>query len=371
MKNLMSMIKYDGKGLLWFNKNGEWRKTALEKSNLRKKVKPIILSLALLALSSLAFWFGPRYFYRNFGYLWLKKVENHLTGRQIEDIQKGIQGCKARVVWSSSRTGNHEIYLLNLPDLKLVQLTQNPHVDTFPRFSPGGDKILFCRSQPRWISQRNLEDWDVYLFSLAQGRETLIVKNAFTPQWLTDTRISFVRKNKLIVKNLENGEEQVILDGDRDPIASQMTTPEFFRQNSNYLALTFRGKMDGVFVQDRTKGTLLRIGSGCQITWLPPGQEVIWVDNGGNGGTHLLKSSSAQVQPSLFMDLPGRYSHEYFPRFSSDGKWMVWGATAEGHEPDIEDYEIFLWKVGDPFPKAVRLTYNPANDSWPDIYLEK
>jgi hypothetical protein len=95
------------------------------------------------------------------------------------------------------------------------------------------------------------------------------------------------------------------------------------------------------------------------------------VDNGGNGGTQLLKSLITPIRQTLFMDLPGRYSHEYFPRLSSDGKWLVWGATAEGHEPDLEDYEIFLWRVGDPFSKAVRLTYNQANDGWPDIYLEK
>ena len=129
--------------------------------------------------------------------------------------------------------------------------------------------------------------------------------------------------------------------------------------------------MDGVFVLDRARGTFLKIGSGCQITWVPSGQEVIWVDNGGNGGNQLLKSSITQVQQNLFMDLPGRYSHEYFPRLSVDGQWLVWAATAEGHEPDVVDYEIFLWKVGTPFSKAIRLTYNPANDSWPDIYLEK
>ncbi len=41
-----------------------------------------------------------------------------------------------------------------------------------------------------------------------------------------------------------------------------------------------------------------------------------------------------------FMDLPGRRSHEYFPRLSADGKFMVWGATQRGHDHDIVRYEI-------------------------------
>jgi hypothetical protein len=51
------------------------------------------------------------------------------------------------------------------------------------------------------------------------------------------------------------------------------------------------------------------------------------------------------------MDLPGAYSHEYFPKLSNDGRWLVWGAAAEGHEHDRADYEIFVWEgVGDGDP---------------------
>ena len=172
-----------------------------------------------------------------------------------------------------------------------------------------------------------------------------------------------------MIKNVETGEEKMILDGDQDSISSQMTTPEFLRQDPNLLAITFRGKMDGVFVWNRMKSTFLKIGPGAKSPGPLTSGEVIWVDNGGNGGTQLLKSSTTPVRQTLFMDLPGRYSHEYFPRLSADGKWLVWAAAAEGHEPDVVDYEIFLWKVGTPFSQAIRLTYNPANDNWPDIFV--
>ncbi len=340
------------------------------KSFLERYGKYLLVLLVFLVLTPLTVRFGPRYFYRFFGYLRLEKFESRLTDQQIKDIQKGLQGLKGKIVWSSSRTGNHEIFLLTLPDVKMYQLTHNPHVDTFPRFSPDGEKIAFCRSQPRWISQRNLELWDVYLLSLSTNKEILVTKNGFTPQWITNNRISFVRKNKLVIRDLESGKEELALDGDQEPFSAQMTTPEFLRQDPDFLALTLRGKTDGVFIWNRKKGSLLKIGSGCQITWVPSGQEVIWVDGGGNGGTQLLKSSILNPRQTIFMDLPGRYSHEYFPRLSPDGRWLVWAATAEGHEPDIVDYEIFLWKVGSPFSSTLRLTYNPANDSWPDIFLQ-
>jgi hypothetical protein len=338
--------------------------------SLRKVGAYLLLFLVLLVLAVSALKFGPRIIYRHWGYLWQDKFENPLTEKQMKAIQGGLHGFKGKVLWSSNRTGNHEIFLMTLPEAKVVQLTHHPHVDTFPRFSPDGRQILFCRSQPRWISQRNLEQWDVYLLSLNDNKETLLAQNAFTPQWLTDKLICYVRKNKLMLLNLETRKEELALDGDLPSISSQMTTPEFLRRDPNLLAVTFRGKLDGVYVWDRKRGAFQKIGSGCQMTWVPTGQEVIWVDNGGNGGNQILKSPIVNPRQSLFMDLPGSHSHEYFPRLSQDGKWLVWAATAEGHEPDVVDYELFLWQVGSPFSQALRLTYNPANDNWPDIYAQ-
>jgi len=70
------------------------------------------------------------------------------------------------------------------------------------------------------------------------------------------------------------------------------------------------------------------------------------------------------------MDLPGERSHEYFPKLSQDAAWMVWAASAEGHEHDRADYEIYAWRVGTPWASALRLTYFAGNDQWPDVYVE-
>jgi Tol biopolymer transport system component len=340
------------------------------KSSPRKNGKVLLFLLVLFILAATSITFGPRYIYRFFGYLWLDRIESRLTEKQIKDIQNGLQGLKGKIVWSSSRTGNHELFVLTLPDLNMYQLTHNKYVDFFSRFSPKGDQILFCRSQRPWVSGRDLDSWDVYLFNFAGNRERLIVRDALWPQWINDTQFSFVRRKKVFIKDLLSGREEMVLDATQEPILGGIETPEFLQKDPNFLACTGRGKMDGVFVLDRAKNNFIKIGQGCQITWVPDGQEVVWMDNGGNGGNHILVSSIAHIQQKVFMDLPGKYSHEYFPRLSRDGKWLVWGAAAEGHEHDIADYEIFLWKVGAPFSQALRLTYNAANDNWPDIFLQ-
>jgi hypothetical protein len=102
----------------------------------------------------------------------------------------------------------------------------------------------------------------------------------------------------------------------------------------------------------------------------------------GNGGTEVLKIDiSAEGKPLQrvsglsipkeirFMDLPGRRSHEYFPKIDPTGQWMVWCATQYGHEHDLYDYEVYVWKIGSDVKNAVRLTFHSGNDRWPDIFI--
>jgi hypothetical protein len=104
--------------------------------------------LVLLVLAATSVKFGPRYVYQFLGHLRPEKFESYLTENQIKDIQKDLQGLKAKIIWSSSRTGNHETFLLTLPDLKMVQLNHNPHVGGVRRNSDGMAKVKFRRTEP-------------------------------------------------------------------------------------------------------------------------------------------------------------------------------------------------------------------------------
>jgi hypothetical protein len=109
----------------------------------------------------------------------------------------------------------------------------------------------------------------------------------------------------------------------------------------------------------------------CQPTWAPGGESLVWVEIEGKGGTRLITGEATGRARRVFMDLPGAYSHEYFPKLSNDGRWLVWGAAAEGHEHDRADYEIFVWEVGTAWETAIRLTYHPGNDQWPDLHVKR
>jgi hypothetical protein len=138
------------------------------------------------------------------------------------------------------------------------------------------------------------------------------------------------------------------------------------------LTVTIRGPLTGALgVYDLEARRFVAFpGDSCQIAWWPGQERLIWIEgHKGNGGTRVAWGPPDGKRVETLIDLPGRFSHEYFPRISRDGAWLAWAASAGDHEPGRADYEIFVWKLGDPPDRALRLTYHTGNDQWPDLTL--
>jgi Tol biopolymer transport system component len=279
------------------------------------------------------------------------------------------------VVWSSNRSGNHELYRIDLPSGAVRRLTDDPAVDFFSRVSPDGRQIVFLRSQREWVSFRDPEAWDVYLMSADGTGQRRVARGGYSPTWTPDGRaVVFLRGTEVLQLEVGTGgseRETLLLDGAAtDGIRGGLETPEL-SPDGRGLALTVRSRLyNGVAVVDLASRRLTRLspGQACQLAWTPQ-QALIWVEPGGRGRTRIMTAPRPDGERAVLIDLPGRYSHEYFPRASNDGRWLIWGASAEGHEHDRADYEVFVWKMGTPLEQAVRLTHHPGNDQWPDLWL--
>jgi Tol biopolymer transport system component len=261
------------------------------------------------------------------------------------------------------------------------QITKGDQVDWFPRFSRDGSKILFCRSKKGWVSERdanNSDKWDIYTINPDGSDPTKVVDSGSWASWIGSDEIIFVRGTTILRKKLGSDEETKIMssEGVEDLDGALLQQPEM-SHDGKFLAITLRGSMRETGIWDISKKTWTKTGLGCQINWTPNKTAVYWVNPTGNGASEIYRMPIKDGQPPkeidddklAFMDVPGRRSHEYFPQLSSDGKWLVWGVTQRGHDHDIADYEIYLWEVGTPPEKAVRLTHNSGNDRWPDIFI--
>ena len=285
--------------------------------------------------------------------------------------ERVIGRAEGFVVWSSNRNGNHDIYMMELPSRSIRQLTIHPNAEYFPRISPDGKKIVFSRCHMEWASQRNPRPWSVVIIDIASGVERELSRQGNTPVWTEDGQsVVFQRDASSVVKlDVESGREEVLFSPEADRYSSgmEMQTPSY-SESLGKLAVTLRGAERGVAVWDRNGGRR-GYADGCQIAWAPDGSYLYCVDKGGRQQNAIYKIEPASGERVKWIDLTGEYSHEYFPKVSNTGDYLVLGASTGGHEHDSADYEIFLWKIGDAPEEVMRLTYHTGNDCWPDIYL--
>ncbi|MBI2566791.1 MAG: PD40 domain-containing protein [Candidatus Schekmanbacteria bacterium] len=299
-----------------------------------------------------------------------------LSSADAARLRTLLGGVRGFLVWSSNRFGNHDIIRLTLPHLELRRMTTDPHADTFPRISPDGARVVFARSQEVWVSQRNYLAWDVWQLDLATGVERLVARHGNAPTWSEDGRsILFQRGGNTVVQSdLATGTETVLFSPVLDglPAGVMLETPSFSSRR-NALAVTLRKAERATAVIDaaprRGQQPVRRLGQGCQLTWSPDGGFLYFVDEGGRQRNAIFTRDPASPERRLWLDLPGEHSHEYFPRLANDGRYLVFAASAAGHEHDTADYEIFVWRVGDDAADAVRVSYHSGNDCWPDLYV--
>ena len=290
--------------------------------------------------------------------------------------------AKGIVVWSSSRLGNHDLFVMNTDGSNIHPITHGDAVDWFPRFSPDGARILFTRSKKGWVFERDANTdgkWDIYTVTPEGKQVTKIVDNASWGTWISNDEIVYARATAIVRRKLADEEETVLVDSTKVPEldGALLQQPEMSK-DGRYLAITLRGSKRETGIWNVKKKTWTRTGEGCQINWTPSGEEVYWVHPTGNGGSRVLHLPVKAGKPAkgdddldaiTFIDIPGRRSHEYFPQLSADGHWLIWAATQRGHDHDVADYEIYLWEVGTPPEKAARLSWHSGNDRWPDIFI--
>jgi dipeptidyl aminopeptidase/acylaminoacyl peptidase len=306
-----------------------------------------------------------------------------LSGPEQEAVRELGRRLDGMLVWSSNRSGHHQLYLVDLREQSVRQLTSTPNVNFLSRFSPDGRQIVFLRSQQEYVTFRDPTRWDVFLVNVDGTGERRIARNGYHPTWTADgAAVLFERQGRIVRYDLAARQEVVALDGPTEFPGGELGDVELApdgRRFASVLRGTFagafglQGPYSGAIVFDpqaRTVASLTR-EQACQTTWAPDGQSLLWMETGGNGGTRVMTGKPDGSGRRVFVDLPGAYSHEYFPKLSNDGRWLVWGASAEGHEHDRADYEIFVWEVGAPIEQAVRLTHHEGNDQWPDVWVRR
>lgn len=308
--------------------------------------------------------------------------------RQLASLKGSPEGI---ITWSSSRSNSkHDIWIMNADGTNAHQLTQGDRVDWYPRISPDGGTVLFIRSKSGWVPEGDAEifdKWDLWTVETDGTGEKRVAESGCWGAWRpSGDSIVFARGSEVFIKSLATGKEKVVFNAEEAFKKGAYAQQPQLSPDGNNLAMTVRGSHRETGIWNIPSKTWHSTGAGCQMEWFPSGRKILRMNEGqGNGGTEVLsididengapldKISGLSIPKKIrFMDLPGRRSHEYFPKTDQTGTWLVWCATQYGHEHDLADYELYLWKIGsDKKNGMVRLTFHTGNDRWPDIFTGK
>lgn len=308
---------------------------------------------------------------------WLASGRDVMPGSKESILARPVAAAEALpsgfVVWGSNRSGNHDIFRMTLPDRQITRLTDHPNAEYHPRISPDGNRIVFARSREPGMSTRNQFDWNVVMLNLETGAETAVHEFGNFPTWSADgKRIYFQYKvAQLGEYNVETGESRIAFPRGHGQVHEEtgLQTPHM-SPDGDRMAVTLRFKQNMTALVDM-EGRIKPVSNGCQISWSPDGDFLYFVKPAGRMKNAVYVYEFGTPKPREWFDMPGEFSHEYFPRLSDDARWLVFGASRseKAHEHDTADFENFIWQVGTPIENAVRLTFNEANDNYPDIHL--
>jgi hypothetical protein len=308
--------------------------------------------------------------------------------KQLAQLEGAVEGL---IAWSSSRSNSkHDIWIMDADGNNQRQLTSGDNVDWYPRFCPTAKRVLFTRSKSGWVPEGDAEifdKWDLWIIQSDGNGLKKAAENATWGTWRpTGDSIVFARGAQVYSKDLKTGGESLLFDASVTLKKGAYAQQPQLSPDGTKLAMTVRGSRRETGIWNLRTSTWYSTGEGCQMEWFPDGKKIMRMNEGqGNGGTEVLlidldengkpsdKIAGLSIPKKIrFMDLPGRRSHEYFPKVDRSAAWLVWCATQTGHEHDIADYELYLWKIGsDKKSGPVRLTFHSGNDRWPDIYIGK
>lgn len=274
--------------------------------------------------------------------------------RALRSIRGKIPGI---IVWSSLRDGTWEIYKMKADGREKVRLTNDQANNFHPVWSKNGGWIYYQR------------DDDIYRMRPDGSNSEIVVKDGFSFDVYEDgLSLVYVTKQQnryaVVVQNPEKGTKEELVP---------KRVPKFEGKELMYPTISPDGKWLA-FASDYPRTWTIHMvkmdGSdgyefayGCMPQYRPDGLMAAWISSGKHkvyvgtpdGESHRLFEGS----------IPGR-PHCYYPRWSDNGKYIVFAASPH-HDSNTSDYEIYIKPLGG--GEAVRLTFHPRSDIWPDLFV--
>jgi len=113
--------------------------------------------------------------------LYIKAVDGvavtQVTSEPSADVQPSFSPDGKAVAFTSNRSGNWDLWLMDLENRRTTQLTRSPWHEVHPSFSPDGQQIVYCMFNAR------AEQWELWVLQLHHPDSRRMIGVGLFPQW--------------------------------------------------------------------------------------------------------------------------------------------------------------------------------------------
>jgi Tol biopolymer transport system component len=254
------------------------------------------------------------------------------------DLALATPSTQGMIAFASDRSGNYDIYLLDVGTGRTHRLTRDKGGDNAPAWSPDGQKIAFSGTRDG--------NTDIYVMSAAGGDPTRLTTTGDwddEPAWSPDgAKIAYSSGSGLgggdvWVRNADGTGSPVNLTNNGAFDASPTWSPD----GTKIAFVSTRGPTVGtsdfdiwVMNANGSGATRLTLGGGQFPAWSPNGQQIAFTTfRDGNWEIYVVNADGTG-SPVNLTNTPD--TGELSPRWSSDGSKITFSARAfDGRSSDI------------------------------------
>jgi TolB protein len=232
-----------------------------------------------------------------------------------------------KVVFSSRRDGNWEIYVVNANGSGQQNLTRNPARDGLPAWSPDARKIAFVRHHERGDS--------VWVMNADGSGQRMCARRGNSPAWSPDGRkIAFTNAAGIFAMNPDGSEHRRLARGVGGRTASLVWSPDGRRlalladgENGDFNFNLYVVNTDGSGPRNVTHG-----GGVSDPAWSPDGRKIAFVrDRNDNADVFVVNADGSG--PRRLTRTPASDSA---PAWAPDGQKIVFVSNRGG------TYEVYV-----------------------------
>lgn len=273
---------------------------------------------------------------------------NDFKNDVIEVLSPWNQRQECMLLFSSSMTGDNEIYSIGIESSKLTPLTNNHNEDHRPNWSPDGTRIAFSSDILRYHD-------DIFIFD-----SSMEIPKALTSDYVHESRPVWSPDGKRIA--YESDGDIWIMDSDgrnKEQITDTDFDEQFPAWSPDGLRLVFTSDQDGddeIFIIDLESEELNQITFNNVPDWTPD-----WSPN----GKRIVFVSGDESKSLYSIDTKGnglrRWTVDFgdceSPVWSPDGKYVAFTSNKSSGR------EVYIISTG--ALEVERITYTSGNASRP------